>query len=106
MLGWETDWQTKQLKEQLKKASQSQSHKKEIDISELKANSDSEDECLENILKATKNQEGGWVTNSQQLIVPLPVRRKAMGKEHNEFPRQIESLTSSLRNSVLKCGNN
>lgn len=67
----------------------------------MKANSDSEDQYLENILKATKFQERWWVTNSQQVIVPLPVRMKVMGKEHNKSLRGTESLTSSLQNSVL-----
>lgn len=80
---------------------QSQCHKNKKDIPEFKANSDSEDQCLENILKATKNQEGWWTTNSQQVIVLLPVGRKVMGKEHNKSLGGIESLTSSFKSLYL-----
>ncbi|RMC21399.1 hypothetical protein DUI87_02263 [Hirundo rustica rustica] len=74
-----------------------------IDISEFKPNYNSEVQCLANISKATKNQERWWVTDSQQVIVPPPVMRKIMGKEH-KTNWGIESMISSLPNSVLSVG--
>lgn len=41
------------------------------------------------------------MVNSQQVIVPPPVMRKIMQKEHNKTRGRIESTISSLQNAVL-----